>query len=94
MQSVTLEIQNKLGLHARAAAKFVKVASQFDCKITVSKIGGDDEVSGKSILGLMTLAAEKGSKISVLALNQSNSEEEIKTIEAISELVNSKFGED
>ena len=59
--SKSLEIKNRLGLHARAAAQFVQVASQFDADIGVTKDG--QTVDGKSILGLMMLAAGQGSYI-------------------------------
>ncbi len=58
-----LIIRNKQGLHARPAALFVQIASKFDSQITVKK--GKRRVNGKSIMGILTLAAEKGSKISV-----------------------------
>lgn len=56
-------ITNKLGIHARPAAQFVKIANTFPCEVTVEK--DDDEVDGKSILGLMMLAAGHGSVIRV-----------------------------
>ena len=59
----SLEIKNRLGLHARAAAQLVQVASQFDAEITITKDG--QAVNGKSILGLMMLAAAQGSYIEV-----------------------------
>ena len=84
----TLEIQNRKGLHARAAAAFVKTAEQFDAEITVERIG--QTVSGCSIMGLMMLAAAKGTTIVVKACgNQAN-----EAIEAIKELINNKFGEE
>lgn len=58
-------ITNKLGIHARPAAQFVKTANRFECEIRVEK--DDDEVDGKSILGLMMLAAGHGSVIAVSA---------------------------
>ena len=54
-------IRNKLGLHARPAAMFVQIANKFDCDIMVKR--GSREVNGKSIMGILTLAANKGSKI-------------------------------
>ena len=54
-------IKNKLGLHARPAAMFVQIANKFDCDIRVKR--GSREVSGKSIMGILTLAANRGSKI-------------------------------
>lgn len=86
--SVDLEIRNQKGLHARAAAAFVKCAEQFDADISVERIG--QEVSGCSIMGLMMLAAAKGTIIHVHAKGNQAQE----AIEAISNLVNCKFGED
>lgn len=86
--SVDLEIKNQKGLHARAAAAFVKCAEQFDADVSVERIGQD--VSGCSIMGLMMLAAAKGTIIHVHAKGNQAQE----AIEAISNLVNCKFGED
>lgn len=61
LHSEELEIVNKLGLHARAAAKFVKLATQFKSKVTLTRNG--ETVEGKSIMGILTLAAAKGTKV-------------------------------
>jgi len=58
-------VNNKQGLHARPAALFVQIANKFDCSITVKK--DKEEVNGKSIMGIMMLAAERGSEIVVIA---------------------------
>ncbi|OGW76039.1 MAG: hypothetical protein A2Z72_02150 [Omnitrophica bacterium RBG_13_46_9] len=60
-----LVIKNKSGLHARPAAIFVQIANKYDCEITVRK--GNQKVNGKSIMGIMMLAAEMGSKIVIVA---------------------------
>ena len=60
-----LIIKNKLGLHARPAALFVQLANKFDCEIMVKK--GSQEVNGKSIMGILMLAAGKGSRIFIRA---------------------------
>lgn len=60
-----LVIKNKSGLHARPAATFVRIANKYDCEITVQK--GSEKVNGKSIMGIMMLAAEKGSKVIIMA---------------------------
>ena len=60
-----LVVTNKLGIHARPAAMFVKTANRFDCEIFVEKDG--EKVNGKSIMGLMMLAAGKGSKVKFIA---------------------------
>ena len=65
MIEVTIKIVNKLGLHARPASLFVKTAGQFESNIKVEKDGV--EVNGKSIMGVMMLAAEQGSKITIIA---------------------------
>ena len=60
-----LTVKNKLGLHARPAAIFVQLANKFDCEITIKK--GKLEVNGKSIMGVLMLAAGKGSQIQIKA---------------------------
>ncbi|MEA2624804.1 MAG: phosphocarrier protein HPr [Candidatus Binatota bacterium] len=80
-------IQNRLGLHARAAALFVQTVTPFDADVTVSKEGLN--VNGKSIMGLMMLAAGKGSSIDVEARGPQATE----AIEAIRVLVDDKFTE-
>ncbi|MBL1142259.1 MAG: HPr family phosphocarrier protein [Proteobacteria bacterium] len=83
-----ITIINKLGLHARAAAKFVKVASGFQCDINIHV--GHKEVSGKSIMGIMMLAAGKGSTIEIKTVGP----DEDAAMVALEELINDKFGED
>ena len=85
---VTLEIQNRKGLHARAAAAFVKTVEQFDVEVTVERIG--QSVNGCSIMGLMMLAAAKGTTIEVKICGPQAQD----ALEAISTLVNNKFGEE
>ena len=84
----TLSIANKRGLHARAAAKFVRTAGQFDAVIRVSFKG--QEVSGLSIMGLMMLAAGIGSEIELSCSGRQAAE----AMAALSALVEGKFGED
>lgn len=83
-----LKIQNKKGLHARAASSFVKTAEQFDAEIFVEKDG--NRVCGTSIMGLMMLAAAQGSEIKLIA---SGTEKQAAT-EALTSLVNNKFNEE
>jgi phosphocarrier protein HPr len=85
-QEVT--ILNKRGLHARAAARFVKLAGQFDANITVTH--KDTSVSGRSIMGLMMLAASPGSQIRLSAYGPQAEQ----AIEAIATLIAAKFEED
>ncbi len=87
MPSVRLVIGNQLGLHARAAAKFVKLAGEFDAEIIVAKDG--QAVSGVSILGLMLLAAAIGEEIELTT----SGEDEVAALAALSELVKNKFEE-
>ena len=84
----TLGITNKRGLHARAAAKFVRTASQFESIVRVSFKG--QEVSGLSIMGLMMLAAGLGSEIELVCSGRQASD----AMAALSALVEGKFGED
>ncbi|MEA2162949.1 MAG: phosphocarrier protein HPr [Thermoanaerobaculia bacterium] len=82
-----IEIKNKLGLHARAAAKLVHVAARFRCDIKIRK--GDEEVDGKSILGILLLAAGRGTTITIKA----NGDDEADAVHAIEALINAKFDE-
>ena len=84
----TITVINKLGLHARAAAKFVTTASEFEAEINVSR--NDRTVNGKSIMGVMMLAAAKDTEIVVTA-NGNDAQQAIDKIEA---LINDFFGED
>jgi phosphocarrier protein len=88
MGARTLVIRNRRGLHARASARFVTLASQFEAAIIVSKDGAD--VNGTSIMGLMMLGAAPGDIISVSA----SGPDAAAAIEAIAALVENKFGED
>jgi phosphocarrier protein len=82
-----LVVINKLGIHARPAALFVKVANRFNCNILVTKDG--EQVNGKSIMGLMMLAAGPGSKLLVTC----EGEDCHQALEEIEALVNRKFDE-
>ena len=83
-----LKILNNRGLHARAAAKFVKIASTFKAKIEVCH--GETKVCGTSIIGLMMLAASKGTLISIRAAG----EDAEAAIEALTTLVQNRFDEE
>ena len=82
-----ITITNKLGLHARAAAKLVSTASGFASTIQIRKDG--QEVNGKSIMGVMMLAASRGTAVTLLA----NGEDEEAAIAAMVQLIDSRFGE-
>jgi len=83
-----LVIANKLGLHARPAAMFVRTASRHTCEVLVEKDG--EEVNGKSIMGLMMLAAGCGSRIRVSAVGE-GAEQAVKDLE---DLIGRKFDEE
>jgi phosphocarrier protein len=85
--SEIIPIINKLGLHARAAAKFVSLASQFSCEIEVER--NNRRVNGKSIMGVMMLAAANGSEITL----HITGEDEEQALSALKALVNNRFGE-
>jgi phosphocarrier protein HPr len=91
---VTVEIINKKGLHARAAAKFVKIVAAMPSEVSVIKLGQGSEadspvVLGSSILGLMMLGADAGSKLKITC----DGEQEQDTLNALKELVENRFGE-
>ncbi len=83
-----IEIINKLGMHARAAAQFVQIASSFNSHIEIEKDGR--KVNGKSIMGVMMLAAGKGSEVILYA----DGEDEDESIQKLVELINNRFNED
>ena len=84
-----ITIVNRLGLHARPAAMFVRIASRYRCEVWVEK-EDSDEVNGKSIMGLMMLAAGQGSKLSV----RCEGPDADRAMQEIEELINAKFNED
>lgn len=86
MSDLQLVIRNQLGLHARACALFVKTASKFRSEIFVSR--DDLEVNGKSIMGVMMLAAEEGATITIRAAGPDEKE----ALAALRDLVDGKFG--
>lgn len=88
MASVETTIVNKLGLHARASAKLVSLASEFSAEITLKRNG--QSVNAKSIMGIMMLAAGKGSQVSLTV----EGEDEDAALGALTELIANRFGED
>ena len=82
-----IEIINKLGLHARAAAKLVALASKFTSEVHLRK--NNQEVNAKSIMGVMMLAASQGTQLEL----QVSGEDEQEALNAIIELINDRFGE-
>jgi phosphocarrier protein HPr len=87
MSEIEIEVTNKLGLHARAAAKLTKLASQFVSEIFIVK--GARRVNAKSIMGVMMLAAGKGTVVQI----QADGGDEQDALQAIRELFDEKFGE-
>ncbi len=83
-----VSIINKLGLHARAAAKLVTEAAHFECDIRISK--GSREVSGKSIMGVMMLAAARGSTLKLTA----EGDDATAALDALEALIGRRFDED
>jgi len=88
MIEAVIEVVNMLGLHARPASMLVKLTTQFESDIYIQK--DSDKVNGKSIMGVITLAAGKGSKLKLLVEGPDAGE----AIRRIEELFASKFGED
>ncbi|HEX6829818.1 MAG TPA: HPr family phosphocarrier protein [Burkholderiales bacterium] len=87
MQQREIEVVNKLGLHARASAKLTQVAGQFQSEIWLTRNGR--RVNAKSIMGVMMLAANKGSTLSI----ETSGPDEEAAIDALSQLIHDKFGE-
>ncbi len=87
MVEKTIEIKNKLGLHARAAVKFVNMANRYSADVKVIK--DNTAIDGKSILGILTLAATQGTPI-VLRIS---GKDEREAFEALAGLINDRFGE-
>ena len=87
MSKASTIISNKLGLHARASAKLTKVASSFPCEVWMSK--GERRVNAKSIMGVMMLAAGKGSEVQIETIG----DREQDALDALLVLIDDKFGE-
>ena len=87
MPTANLTIINRLGLHARAAAKFVQTAAHYGCDVAISK--GSKKVNGKSIMGVMMLAAAQGAEIEICTTGA----DEQQALDALTALIADKFGE-
>jgi len=87
MVTQPVTIVNKLGLHARAAAKFVTLAAQFECKVQLER--GTRCVNGKSIMAVMLLAASKGTELNIITCG----EDEQQAANILTELVKNRFDE-
>ncbi len=88
MYAESIEIQNKSGLHARPATTFIKAAQKFKSDITIEK--DSKKANAKSIVSLLSIGASKGSIVKITATG----EDEIQAINALIELIKSKFGEE
>jgi len=88
MQQRDIEIVNKLGLHARPSAKLTQLASSFSSKVFMSRNGR--RVNAKSIMGVMMLAAAKGSTVSL----ETDGDDEVEAMDALAALISSGFGEE
>jgi phosphocarrier protein len=88
METQSFTIRNKLGLHARAAALLVKTANHFESDVIVEKDG--IEVDGKSIMGILMLAASKGTRITLKIEGKDSTQ----ALQSLGELIENKFGED
>jgi phosphocarrier protein len=88
MRCQNITIINRLGLHARASAKFVSLAAEFASEIVLKRNG--QEVNGKSIMGIMMLAAGKGSELELCA----DGKDEAKALAALADLIANRFDED
>ncbi|MEM7708307.1 MAG: HPr family phosphocarrier protein [Pseudomonadota bacterium] len=87
MPEITVEICNQLGLHARAAARLVKTASSFSSDVRIGN--GERQVNAKSIMGVMMLAAAKGTSVTLEATGEDADE----ALAALTDLINNRFGE-
>ena len=87
MKSVSVTVINKLGMHARASAKFVGLASQFKCDVTLGRNG--QQANGKSIMGIMMLAAGKGSQLDLHV----DGDDEERALHILSDLIHTRFDE-
>ena len=87
MPQATTTVSNKLGLHARASAKFTKLAGSFPCEVWISK--GERRVNAKSIMGVMMLAAGLGSEVTI----ETQGDREQEALDALLALMADKFGE-
>ena len=88
MKTASVQIVNKLGMHARASAKFVTLAAQFKSDVTLGRNG--QNANGKSIMGIMMLAAGKGSQVELTV----NGDDEDRALQALMGLIENRFGEE
>ena len=86
----SVKISNKYGLHARASTRLAEVAKKFQSSIRLSRVGASEDVDAKSILGILTLGAEKGQTLRIRA----SGEDAKQAVDALLEVVRQNFGEE
>jgi phosphocarrier protein HPr len=84
----TFEVKNKLGLHARAATKLVRLAASFPCEIVLSRAG--QSANAKSVMGVLLLCGSQGSKLDI----EASGEQADEAVRQIGDLINTRFGEE
>jgi len=89
MPEKIVAVNNRLGLHARAAARLVQLASNYRCQVQLRRVDNNQPADGKSILGVLLLAASYGTLLVV----STSGEDEVQALEAICKLITEKFGE-
>jgi len=89
MPERTVSVSNRLGLHARAAARLVQLASNFRCQVQLRRVDNNQPADGKSILGVLLLAAAFGTEIVVTTSGEGEDE----ALDAVCQLIEGKFGE-
>lgn len=90
MQQRHVTVINRLGLHARASARLVNLANQYKAEVKLARADNQQAVDGKSILGVLLLAASKGTELIISA----EGEDEERVLRALCDLINNKFGEE
>lgn len=90
MYSQKVVVQNRTGLHARPASDFIACAGKFKSRITIKRVGEDEEANAKSIVMLLSLGLGQGTEIELTA----KGEDEVEAVDALVALVESKFGEE
>ena len=90
MYSRKVTIQNRTGLHARPASDFIACASKFKSKITIKRVGEEDDANAKSIVMLLSLALAQGTEVEITA----KGEDEVEAVDALVALIETKFGEE
>lgn len=90
MYSRKVTIQNRTGLHARPASDFIACASKFKSKITIKRVGEEDDANAKSIVMLLSLGLGQGTEVEITA----KGEDEVEAVDSLVALIETKFGEE